>query len=228
MNAIASGLKQAVRERPWVWGGTLTGFVVVYYLGLLATMLVRFGNIPNYVTVYNWPRNVWHILTSTPSLSDAVGIVSEEWLLEIGYMNYDYGNGISEWAMNVIPPKLFIILIVAALVASFVVLLMRPKKSACAAGPRTNAVAASVSGGAALVGLSSATLSWVVCCATPTWVVSLAMMGMSTSLALWLEPLGDVMTVGGFLLLVIPVCLLARRRTVPAGDGSATFSTQTA
>ena len=47
-------------------------------------------------------------------------------------------------------------------------------------------------GGAALVGVSSATLSWVVCCATPTWVVSLAMLGMSASLALWLEPLKEL------------------------------------
>lgn len=227
MKTVAHGLKEAIRERPWIWVGTLTGFVIVYYVGLLATMLVRFGNIPNYVTVYNWPGNVWHILTSTPSLSDAVGIVSQEWLLEIGYMNYDYGNGISEWAMNIIPPKLFIILIVAALVASFVVLLMRPKMAACPASPKANAVA-SVSGGAAMVGLSSATLSWVVCCATPTWVVSLAMMGMSTSLALWLEPLGDAITLGGFLLLVIPVCLLARRRIVPGGESSAAFSNQTA
>jgi hypothetical protein len=227
MKAVATGLKQAIADRPWVWGGTLVGFVLVYYLGLLATMLVRFGNVPNYVTVYNWPANVWRILASTPSFSDAIAIISDEWLLEIGYMNYDYGNGISEWALNVIPPKLFIILLVAALVASFVVLLFRPKKTACPVSPRTNAVA-SVSGGAALVGLSSATLSWVVCCATPTWVVSLAMMGMSTSLALWLEPLGDIITLSGFLLLAIPVCLLARRRTLPAANGATTLSTQTA
>jgi hypothetical protein len=173
MKTAMKGLKQAIADRPWVWVGTVTGFVLVYYLGLLATMLVRFGNIPNYLTVYDWPGNVWHILASTPSLSDAIAIISEEWLLEIGYMNYDYGNGISEWAMNVIPPKLLLIVIVAALVASFVVLMMRPKRAACPASPRANAVA-SVSGGAALVGLSSATLSWVVCCATPTWVVSLA------------------------------------------------------
>ena len=67
MKAVATGLKQAIADRPWVWGGTLVGFVLVYYLGLLATMLVRFGNVPNYVTVYNWPANVWRILASTPS-----------------------------------------------------------------------------------------------------------------------------------------------------------------
>jgi len=70
--------------------------------------------------------------------------------------------------------------------------------------------------------MSSATLSWVVCCATPTWVVSLAMLGMSASLALWLEPLGDFITISGFLLLAGCVLYLARRRQAaeasPGGD----------
>ena len=227
MKAAATGLKQVIGEHRWVWIGTLFGFVTIYYFSLLATMLVRFGNVPNYMTVYDWPGNVWHILTSTPSFADAIAIINEEWLLEIGYMNYEYGNGISEWAVNVIPPKLFLILIVAVLVASFVVLLMRPKASACPIGPRANVVA-SVSGGATLVGLSSATLSWVVCCATPTWVVSLAMMGMSTSLALWLEPLGTFITLSGFLFLLVPVWLLARRRGLPPIDTSPSLAPQLA
>ena len=49
------------------------------------------------------------------------------------------------------------------------------------------------------LGLAVQRASWVVCCATPTWVVSLAMMGMSASLALWLEPLVIFITITGFL-----------------------------
>ena len=79
---------------------------------------------------------------------------------------------------------------------------------------------AAASGGAAMVGLSSATLSWVVCCATPTWVVSLAMMGMSASLALWLEPVGDLITIAGFSLLFFSVWFLARRRTLETKTSS--------
>ena len=210
-------IRNAIRERQIIWWGTLIGFVLIYYAGLLLTMLVRFGNLPNYVIFYDWPGNVWTILTSTPSLVDAMEIISEEWLVEIGYMNYDFGKGISEWAMNIIPPKLFLIVVVAALIASVVVLLMPSKSHACPVAPKGKAVAAA-SGGATLVGLSSATLSWVVCCATPTWVVSLAMMGMSASLALWLEPVGDFITIAGFLLLFLSVWFLARRRG--AGLGS--------
>ena len=215
MTEILTGLSRSIHERQMIWWGTLIGFVITYYSGLLATMVVRFENIPNYITFYNWPGNVWTILTSTPSLSDAIHIISEEWLIEIGYMNYSFGKGISEWAMNIVPPKLFLILIVACLIANVVVLLMPPKNQACAVSPKGKAVAAAT-GGATLVGFSSATLSWVVCCATPTWVVSLAMMGMSASLALWLEPLGDFITIAGFLLLFLSVGFLARRRVLDA------------
>ena len=219
MTELLKGLSESIRERQLIWWGTLIGFVVTYYAGLLLTMLVRFGNIPNYITFYDWPENVWTILTSTPSLLDAIEIISEEWLVEIGYMNYDFGKGISEWAMNIVPHKLFLILIVASLIASVVVLLMPPKKRTCPVAPKGKAVAAA-SGGATLVGLSSATLSWVVCCATPTWVVSLAMMGMSASLALWLEPVGDLITISGFSLLFFSVWFLARRRTLEAQTSS--------
>ena len=219
MTELLKGLSESIRERQLIWWGTLIGFVVTYYAGLLLTMLVRFGNIPNYITFYDWPENVWTILTSTPSLLDAIEIISEEWLVEIGYMNYDFGKGISEWAMNIVPPKLFLILIVASLIASVVVLLMPSKKRTCPVAPKGKAVAAA-SGGATLVGLSSATLSWVVCCATPTWVVSLAMMGMSASLALWLEPVGDLITISGFSLLFFSVWFLARRRTLEAQTSS--------
>lgn len=219
MTELLKGLSESIRERQLIWWGALIGFVLTYYAGLLLTMLVRFGNIPNYITFYDWPGNVWTILTSTPSLSDAIEIISEEWLVEIGYMNYEFGKGISEWAMNIVPPKLFLILIVACLIASVVVLLMPSKKRTCPLPPKGKAVAAA-SGGAALVGLSSATLSWVVCCATPTWVVSLAMMGMSASLALWLEPVGDLITIAGFSLLFFSVWFLARRRTVETKTSS--------
>ena len=219
MTELLKGLSESIRERQLIWWGTLIGFVLTYYAGLLLTMLVRFGNIPNYITFYNWPGNVWTILTSTPSLSDAIEIISEEWLVEIGYMNYEFGKGISEWAMNIVPPKLFLILIAACLIASVVVLLMPPKKRTCPLPPKGKAVAAA-SGGAAMVGLSSATLSWVVCCATPTWVVSLAMMGMSASLALWLEPVGDLITIAGFSLLFFSVWFLARRRALETKTSS--------
>jgi hypothetical protein len=55
------------------------------------------------------------------------------------------------------------------------------------------------------IGLTSATLTWVVCCATPSWTVALAMLGMSSSVALLLEPLGVLMTVTGLCLMVFVI-----------------------
>lgn len=211
MMQILRQVKSAVLERRLVWLAIVIGFLVLYYGGLLVTMVVRFDNIPNYVTWYDYPGNVHEILISTPSFSDAWTIIQDEWLIEIGYMNYDFGHGISEWAMTVLPPKLLTMALVAMLAATAIVLLLPSKLAACPSDVSRRAVAATGSG-AALVGMSSATLSWVVCCATPTWVVSLAMLGMSASTALWLEPLGDAITFTGFALLAISVIWLARRR----------------
>lgn len=211
MRDILQHIKSAVVQRWGIWLLITLGFLAIYYGGLLMTMVIRFDNIPNYVTWYDYPGNIYEILVSTPSFSDAWTIMQDEWLIEIGYMNYDFGHGISEWAMTILPPKLLTMALVAMLTATAVTLLLPSKAGVCSTDRSTRAVAAT-SSGAALVGLSSATLSWVVCCATPTWVVSLAMLGMSASTALWLEPLGDAITFGGFALLLLSVIWLARRR----------------
>ncbi len=219
MTALRHVIGRTIAERFPLWLAILVGFVAVYQLLLLAALVVRFENIPNYVTAYNYPANVYEILVSTPALSDAWDIIAEEWLLEIGYMNYDYGNGISEWSLTLWPTKLVQLTVVGALLATCIILLLPGRSGACpAVGDRRALFGAG--GGAALVGMSSATLSWVVCCATPTWVVSLAMLGMSASLALWLEPLGDFITISGFFLLIGCVIYLAhRRRSAEASPG---------
>ena len=217
MSPMLRQIRTTVRERRAIWIAVLMCFLALYYGGLLTAMVIRFDNIPNYVTWYNYPANVYEILVSTPALSDAWPIVREEWLIEIGYMNYDFGHGISEWAMTVLPPKLLTMTIVAMLAATAIVLTLPTKFGTCPSSTSRRAVAAT-GGGTALVGLSSATLSWVVCCATPTWVVSLAMLGMSASTALWLEPLGDVITYSGFALLLLAVFWLARRRFAQQAD----------
>jgi hypothetical protein len=212
MKALAAAVGSAVAERWALWAAIATGFVVVYNVMLLAALIVRFGDLPNYATVYDYPGNVLRIVASTPSALDAVEIVRDEWLLEIGFMNYSFGNGISEWSLTILPAKLVLLLAVGALLATTIVLALPARDGACAAASGRKAIGAA-SGGAALVGFSSATLSWVVCCAAPTWVVSLAMLGMSASLALWLRPFGDVITVSGFALLATAVVVLARRRS---------------
>jgi hypothetical protein len=211
MNGLFTTIGRAISERWILWVAVAVAFVLAYNLMLMLALIVRFGDLPNYTTFYDYFGNVARIVESTPSIADMIPIIREEWLIEIGHMNYEYGNGISEWSLTILPEKLLILIAVGSLIATVVVLLMPGKDGACAAVSKKAAVGAA-GGGAALVGLSSATLSWVVCCAAPTWVVSLAMLGMGVSLAFWLEPLGTFITVSGFVLLAATVLFLAHRR----------------
>ncbi len=212
MSAALATVGAAVAARKRAWIAFLVAFVGLYYASLLGAMLLRFERLPNYITFYDWPGNVWRVFRGTPSLLDAFEIASDEWLIEIGLMNHAYGHGISEWSVTVLPAKLLLVVLAGALVASCAVLLQRAPRASCPASLRHGALAAT-GGGAFLVGLSSATLSWVVCCATPSWVVGMALLGMSTGLANWLEPLGVYMTIGGYALLAGAALCLARRRT---------------
>ena len=201
----------AIWRHKTMWCFLSAGFVSFYYLFLLIVMIVRFGNFPNYVTGYDYLSNVKTILLETPALSDTASIIRDEWLLEIGYMNYDYGHGISEWSLNVIPYYLLLQCLAGVLVAAAIVLWTDLGISKCAKKTKIQGASA-VGTGAFLVGLTSATLSWVVCCASSTWVVSLAMLGMSASLALWLEPVGLILSIAGFALLILGIASLTRAR----------------
>ena len=65
---------------------------------------------------HDWFGNVSRIVASTGSISDMLPIVLNEWLLEIGYMNYAYGRGVSEWSLLIIPHKVAIVTAIGALI----------------------------------------------------------------------------------------------------------------
>lgn len=197
------------QKRSWLW--LTLSFTVGYYLLLLVSLIVRFGHLPNYVTFYNWPQNIWVIIQSTPSILDMLPIMNEEWLVEIGHMNYDFGHGISEWSLSLQPPKMFLVFIFSALIAANI-LMLRSMRTSCPTGTVSSASAATGLG-AFLVALTNATMSWVVCCATPSWVVGLAMLGVGVSTSLWLEPLGLWLSFGGFGLLALTTIYLAGATT---------------
>lgn len=198
-----------MRQDLWRWWTITLGTVVLYYLALLASLMIRFGALPNYINTYNWWQNVILILDSTPSIQDSLFIIRDEWLLEIGYMNYDFGIGISEWSLFIVPIKVLAIAALGALLATNYLLLKQhqsctsqSKAIACSSGAATGA-------GALLISLASISLSWVVCCSTPTWVVGLAMLGLGASTALWLEPMGQWLNTLGFITLIAVNYLLA-------------------
>lgn len=206
--SVRRTISSAVREHFRGWLIITVAFTVTYYVSLLGAMIYRFGNWPNYVTAYNWFGNVAEIIRATPSVQDMLPIIRDEWLLEVGYMNMDYGHGISEWSLNLIPVKMVLIVLLGAMIATVWALYVE-QRHVCAS-PSLSAGVAFSSAGTGLVALTGATMSWVVCCATPSWIVGLAMLGMGVSTANWLEPAGTWLGAAGFVLLALGIVWQAR------------------
>ena len=201
---------RAVQARPGRWLATTLGFVLLYHVLLLVAVVVSFGKLPNYAELYDWPGNVAGIFRATPSLSDALSIAADEWLLEVGHMNYDYGHGISEWSLNVLPTKLALVALLGAALATLAAVLRAPGAACTLTRGRRGTALAGAGLGATLAGAASATLFWVVCCASPSWVVGLAMLGLvSVPVAFMIEPLENWLILGGFALLAASVWSLA-------------------
>ena len=181
-------------RRLCLWG---LGFALLSQVFMMIALIVRFQKLPNYVTFYDWIANVVWIVKSTPSWGDIPPIIAEEWLIEIGFMNYDYGMGISEWSLNVVPSRMVVMFGLGALVG---LCMMLSRASSCSRDEKRGLTAATGLG-TAMVAITNATMSWVVCCATPSWVVGLAMLGVGVSTSLALETMGPLLAGGGFAIL---------------------------
>jgi len=187
----------------------VAGFFVGFHGLQLATLMVRFEAWPNYITAHDWPANVARIVRSTPAISDMIPIILDEWLVEIGSMNYSFGRGIAEWSFVLIPGKAMVVLAIAALVATNLVLL-RAARNTCAVSARLGS-AVGTGAGALVAGAAATTITWVVCCAAPTWIVGLAVMGVGVTTALALQPLGGWLSLLGLSTLVTSAILLLRQ-----------------
>jgi hypothetical protein len=112
-----------VRLRTYVMAFAL-GFPIAFYLLLLAAVVIQYGHLPNYLTPYNWISNLLRIIAGTRSVADMVPIMLDEWLLETGYMDFDYGHGIADWSLSIIPHKLAILALAGALIGLNIGLLL--------------------------------------------------------------------------------------------------------
>lgn len=187
-------------------------FPVVFYLLLLAVLVIEYGHLPNYVTPYDWISNVLRIIAGTRSVADMVSIILDEWLIEIGRMNFDYGHGIADWSLSIIPHKLAIVSLVGALIGLNVGLLLDRQSTGtllqqCVQACRTGFL---TSAGALCASLTSVTVFSVVHCATPSWVGSLAILGLDSSAAFAMEPFGPIATVLGLVALAVSAVWIVR------------------
>jgi hypothetical protein len=209
--AIRAALKGLARRRRLI-AATALAFPLAFYALLLTALVIRFGHLPNYVTPYDWFGNVARIIHGTKSIRDMVPIILDEWLVEIGYMDFDYGHGIAEWSLSIVPHKFAILVMIGALGGVNMALLLDQKPSRtmtrqCATAARSGILA---SMGTLCASLTSVTLFSVACCATPSWVASLTILGLATSTAFALEPFGTVAALAGITALVISALLIIR------------------
>jgi hypothetical protein len=206
MHALAA-IPGSIRPRLGRWLLIAVGTMAVYYAGLLTALIVRFENWPNYTVGYDWPGNIARIVRSTPSLADIVMIAQGEWLLEVGYMNMSFGRGISEWSLTLVPAKMAAILLLGALIATVWALNAERRRTR---DVRADGAAIAASGlGVSCIALTGATMTWVVCCATPSWIVGLAMLGLGVATANAIEPAGPYIAATGFALLALAIARLA-------------------
>ncbi len=209
--ARRSVLAAVKRQRVLILAFT-AGFPLVFYALLMALLVMRFGHLPNYVTSYDWLVNVSRIIAGTGSISDMLRIGMDEWLLEIGFMNYSYGLGVSEWSLLIIPHKLAIMMGIGALIGFNFALMadQRPAISRLRQYLRSARCGLMTSVGALCASLTGITLYWVICHSGPTWVVSLAILGIDLSTSRTLEPIGPMISFAGVATLVVSALLIIR------------------
>jgi hypothetical protein len=207
MSTLVDVLRE-IRASLLLWLALLVAFFAAFPLLQLALLIVRFQELPNYLIVHDWPGNIARIVRMTPSIADMVSIMRDEWLIEIGSMNFAYGHGIAEWSFVLVPAKAGVTLVIALLLATNVVLLRAVRKT-CPLSARLGASAAAA-GGALLAGAATMTITWVVCCAAPTWVVGLAVLGVSVATAFALQPIGGWLSLFGIVLLAAIAAALVR------------------
>ena len=205
-----------------LWLALAAGFFIAFELFQLALLVLRFQTFPNYLTAYDWPGNIARIVRMTPSVVDMVSIALDEWLIEIGSMDFAYGHGIAEWSFVLVPAKAAVALVVALLLATNVVLL-RALRNACPLPARLGA-SIIAAGGALIAGAATMTMTWVVCCAAPSWVVGLAVLGLGVATAFALQPIGGWLSLAGILLLAATATALARRLSGSHSDAAAAIA----
>ena len=202
-------LQREVRASARLWLVVAVAFFTAFQLLQLALLIIRFHAFPNYLVVHDWPANIARIVRMTPSVRDMIPIMFDEWLVEVGSINYSFGRGIAEWSFVLIPGKAVIVLGIAPLVATNLVLLRAAWKTCGVFAWLSSAAATGV--GALVGGAAVTTITWVVCCAAPTWVVGLAVMGVGVTTALALQPFGGLLLLLGLSMLVTSAILLLRQ-----------------
>lgn len=173
--------------------GRTLGLIALYYAALLAVVVLRFGQLPDFAKLHSWWTNVMVLINHTPTLGLALKLAAREPLVEVGRMLPDLPA--VEWSVSVVPLKFL-----AVAVTALALVLWRRRAVACRVPPGASVL---TGGGAAVTAFASATVGWIACCAFPNWTVLVAMGGLWIPTAMELEPWGAVMIAAGLALLTV-------------------------
>lgn len=206
-------VRDTIRQRRRAWLALTLGLTVLYHLVLVTSASLSTGHLPNYIRFYDWPADVLRIIQATPSVFDMPSIINDEWLVELGAINYGYGHGIAEWSLAIVPSHVLIAALFSALVATNILLLGRSRETCPLAERGAGATATGL--GAMFVGTANITMTWVACCSTPSWVVGLSLLGVESSSAFVLLPYGNLLAGTGFAVLAVSTWWLAWRCIPP-------------
>src|SRR5260370_17757135 len=96
-------LQLEVRASRRLWLVVAVAFFAGFQLLQLALLIIRFHAFPNYLVVHDWPANIARIVRMTPSVRDMIPIMFDEWLVEVGSINYSFGRVLAELDLLLIP-----------------------------------------------------------------------------------------------------------------------------
>lgn len=189
-------------------------YPLAFYALLLAVLITEYGQLPNYLTPYNWIANVQRIIASTSSVTDIVSIVLDEWLIETGHINYDYGHGIADWSLSIVPHQLALMALAGALAGINVGLFLDQPAggSTMQQFVRTSRFGLLTSAGLVCASMPNTMVFSVVHCATPSWVGGLAVLGFDSYNVFPLEPYGPLIWILGLAALSLSAVMLTRER----------------
>jgi hypothetical protein len=139
-------------------------------------------------------------------------IILDEWLFETGYINFDYGHGVAEWSLTIIPHKLLALSLTGALLGLNVGLLLGQPLTGTwlPQGIRIARFGLLTGAGVLCASVTNATVFSVVHCAAPSWIGSLAVLGFDSYDLYAIERFGPAISLIGFALLIVSALLIAR------------------
>jgi hypothetical protein len=194
----------------WVrWGrfcllGLLT--FAAYAVVIVGLVALRAGAVPNYARTFNALEGLQEVLTLAMPLQERYALFAEQPLLELGYLHPLMGT--LEGAYTVTVHVLLNIVLVSALIAAYVLVMVRAFR---ARGLTARTVTGlGLVGSGSTVGILTAGAATVACCGGPAASAVLTLLGASAAAATFVTEHDQALGAVGVLLMVVSLWMATR------------------